>query len=122
MDACALISVLIVLGVLLVLGLAAFGGLRTSSPKHPPARRRFEYCPSCDAALTENNFDCPECGLDLFGKLAGRLERIRLARLEIRQLQDEGELDADIAGRVTEQLRQRKRALVGGRRPSVEPI
>ncbi len=115
MDACTLVSVLIVLGVLLVLGLAVFGGLRTSSP-----RRRFEYCPSCDATLPDRDDQCPECGLDLLGKLADRLERIRLARLEIRQLEDEGELDAETAGRVTEQLRLRKRSLTRGRRPSVE--
>lgn len=121
MDACTLVSVLIVLVVLTTLVFALIRAFRPPSVQPSPYRRRFEYCPSCDGTLIDSDRHCPECGLNLFGKLAGRLERMLIARLEIRQLQDEGELDAETAGRVMEQLRHRKRTLIRGRRPSVEP-
>ena len=118
MDTCTLISVLIVLVVVSVIVFAIIRAFR--QPTSSPTRQRFEYCPSCDVRLSYGDQDCPECGIDLFGKLASRLERMRFARLEIRQLQDEGELEAETAGRVTEQLRLRKRTLLSKRRPSVE--
>ena len=45
-----------------------------------PPRRRFEYCPSCDAVLFANDRRCPECGLDLQGRTAEQLERMRVVR------------------------------------------
>jgi len=85
MDLCTPVSIVIVLVVLFVLGYALIRAFRPADTNPTQSRHRFKYCPSCDAALIDGDRNCPECGLDVFGKLAGRLERMRLARLEIRR-------------------------------------
>jgi hypothetical protein len=85
-----------------------------SRGRHP----RFESCPSCEEQLYARDDFCPECGLDLFSRTANQLDRVRIARREIRHLKDDGLLDAETADKVSEQLARRRYLL---RHPEKKP-
>jgi len=133
-EACLIISgVVLSLGVIGVLTYILWPRPvkgRPADPSPPPLRPRgprgrFETCPSCDAALFPNDRDCPSCGLDLYGRVAGRLDRVRIARREIGYLREDGLLDPETAGRVADQLERRKQSLLHPQerpaRPRVPP-
>ena len=124
MEACAItIGILLTVVVVAVLVLILRPSEGSSNTKRPPPERaprsRWESCPSCDAPLFPNDRDCPSCRIDLYSRLAGRLDRVRIARREVRNLLDDGLIDAETADRVAEQLNVRKKHLL--RPPEREP-
>ncbi len=116
MDSCTLMCVLSAAAALVVAVVVLLWTVQRSGAAPIVPRNLFDYCPACGAALRGGARDCPECDLDLTGKFARRLERMRTTRLEVRQLQEEGALSEEVAGQVVEQLHLRKEALLGRRR------
>ncbi len=116
MDSCTLMCVLSAAAALVVAVVVLLWTVKWSRNPAPILDNHFEFCPACDAAVRSWARDCPRCDLDLTGKFARRLERLRTTRLEIRQLQEDGALSEEVAGQVAEQLQLRKEALLGRRR------
>ncbi|HVK12387.1 MAG TPA: zinc ribbon domain-containing protein [Gemmataceae bacterium] len=106
-DACTLIGLavagLLVVGFIVLVNRA----LRASDQLH-----RFEHCPRCDRPVRRDERFCPDCHLDLQGVLADRLDRVQIARSEIRHLRELGELDDETAGRALDGLHTRRERLL----------
>jgi hypothetical protein len=124
MELCLTITALIL--VVVVIGVIAFAvrspaGSGRPPPGSRPSRPGYSDCPKCDAPLFPNDRDCPNCGLDLLSKLARQLDRVRIARREIRQLEHDGQLDHETADRVAEQLDRRRHVLLHPARPAIPP-
>lgn len=83
------------------------------SPERPPRQARRKDCPGCGELLLYAERVCPACGLVLGGHRAAALDRVRTAEREVRALAARGDLDAETAGRVAEQLDRRARELLG---------
>jgi hypothetical protein len=112
-------------GILLLLAVVAVVVIIVrSSSSHKSSKRsrgrheRFDSCPSCEEQLYVRDEFCPECGLNLFSRTADQLDRVRIARREIRHLKDDGLLDAETADKVSEQLARRRYLL---RHPEKKP-
>jgi hypothetical protein len=116
-------GVLMTAGVIAILFIILKPLSMTDRPRDPPRparpRHAFEFCPACDAPLVPSDRDCPGCGLALDSRTAARLERLRVARVEIRHLRDDGRLDPETADRVAEELARRRRELM---RPEERPV
>jgi hypothetical protein len=112
-----LVTALVGHGIWLVLASLFRGVFGSPEPPARPSRPHRQSCPGCRESLLPADRDCPRCGLDLDGRLAARLDRVRTAGREIRALADGGELDAATAARVTEQLERRARDLLAGPQP-----
>ncbi len=122
METCiAITGILLVAAVIVVVVFAARASSRPSSEKSPRRHGRFDSCPSCETQLFAADRHCPDCGLELSGKLASKLDRIRIARREIRALKDDGLLDEETALRVAEQLAQRKFDLLHPKKRAEQP-
>src|SRR6185369_10062258 len=71
------------------------------------------YCPACGAETEERDEECPHCELQLDGRLARDLHRVRVAEREVRGLVDRAMLDRETAEQVLAQLASRARSLQG---------
>jgi hypothetical protein len=112
MEACLIaVGVLLTATLVTLLVVALRPRAAPTEPPHQIPRRRFEFCPACDAPLFPNDRDCPSCGLDLDSRAAAQVESVRIARREIRHLKESGLLDGETAARVTQQLDRRKQLL-----------
>ncbi len=93
---------------------AILGGLfgaRTETKPH--MKRWFRRCPSCNADAAAEDDVCVRCGLALDSGLARKLSWVRAAETEIRRLEESGDLDADTARTVRQQLHKRAESLRG---------
>src|SRR5437870_6947342 len=81
--------------------------------ERPRPARPFRYCPACDADTDPADRDCPRCRLDLDGRLARELHRVRVAEREVRKLTEADQIDRDAAQEVLAQLKARARSLRG---------
>jgi hypothetical protein len=113
---CALLFVLALLAAAVVGIGTIFSWLARSGP--PPRLVRYDSCPACDEGLRSDDRRCPACDLDLGGRLAERLEAVRVARREVWQLRDAGDLDAETADRVADHFNRRRESLL---RPPPRP-
>ncbi|MEO2091465.1 MAG: hypothetical protein ABGY75_18565 [Gemmataceae bacterium] len=119
--ACALVAVTLVGHGIWVLIAAMIRAASTPDRPTPPARPRpvrREECPGCAARLVPGDRDCPKCGLPLDGRTARRLDRVRTAEREVRELLDHDALDRETADRVLAQLARRADELL---HPPAEP-
>lgn len=117
--ACALVAVTLVGHGIWVVIAAMIRAV--STPDRPPPRPRpvrREECPGCAARLVPDDRDCPNCGLPLDGRTARRLDRVRTAEREVRELADRAALDRDTADLVLTQLARRADELL---HPPAEP-
>jgi hypothetical protein len=80
-----------------------------SSPERHYDRPIRVHCPACAEIIREEIRYCPHCGLDLDGRNASRIARLRTAATEINVLAEQNELDRDIANLVVSRLDQRVR-------------
>ena len=89
-----------------------FGNAAVSS--QPVRRARpFTNCPACRAEVAAQDEECSFCGLLLDSRMARQLSRVRAAEAEVRALAEAGDLDAETAKSVTEQLERRARVIQG---------
>lgn len=103
----------VVLGHFVWVAAEAVLGALFGSPASAPERRPFRYCPACRAEAEPADRYCPRCDLDLDGRLAMSLYRVRVAEREVHALIDSGNLDPVAARAVLDQLGARARKLQG---------
>jgi hypothetical protein len=108
METCLAIAGLLLVFVVIMVIVLVTRPSKSASAHH----RRLEYCPSCDTRLYPTDEHCPRCRLMIAGKLAGRLERNRIAQQEIQVLKEAGQLEEELAHRVVEKLLRRKYELL----------
>lgn len=96
-----------------VLGTVVLVALIRRPTAVPRPSRPFRYCPACGEETKERDEYCPQCDLDLDGRLARELHRVRVAEREIRTLLDRAQIDRETAETVLDQLETRARSLQG---------
>jgi hypothetical protein len=99
-----------------VLWLAAAGiinAIAGTQESRPRPTRPFRYCPGCGEETEDRDDECPQCGLQLDGRAARDLHRVRVAEREVRTLLDGAQLDRETAEQVLDQLEVRAHSLQG---------